>query len=273
MVNVADKGAFVPAPSEEPASPIEVRRRAAREVVLNIVEQSLQDLRDKDFEEDDGTQRAVYLVRLGLDRLMNGRVGLPGRSPNRATLAKMVGLADVVNPSTSNTEAPLRGRVEPLRRRDAPMRPTPSNVTPQLKGQPHPSPSSVVKKAQAEIHAQEMLDLVEVAAILFAARTPAATERVRKQFVELTRSGALIALRRGKRVVYPAFQIDRQKRNIYPEVKQVNELLGAADDPWGVASWWMSPHAGLGAPPMTLVGTSEAAQLVALVEAIHDDGY
>jgi hypothetical protein len=63
----------------------------------------------------------------------------------------------------------------------------------------------------------------------------------------------LLGLPRDRSYLYPAFQFDPRKRELYSEVRQVNELLDAAADPWGLASWWVSPNDRLGgARPLDL---------------------
>lgn len=70
--------------------------------------------------------------------------------------------------------------------------------------------------------------------------------------------------------LFPAFQFDPLAARIHPVVAEVNRVLGAAEDPWGVASWWISPHARL-APrqaPRDLITDPERAQrLVVLARA------
>ena len=78
----------------------------------------------------------------------------------------------------------------------------------------------------------------------------------------------LLGLPSGRGFVYPAFQFDPERRDAFPEVRAVNQRLSAASDPWGVASWWISRHARLGARPVDLVGTGRADDLVAVAEAI-----
>ncbi len=56
-------------------------------------------------------------------------------------------------------------------------------------------------------------------------------------------------------------------QEIHPEVAKVNEVLDAASDPWGVASWWLSVNARLGSRPMDLVGTGEAEAVIRAAEA------
>ena len=72
----------------------------------------------------------------------------------------------------------------------------------------------------------------------------------------------LLGLPSGRGYLYPAFQFDPNRRDVFAEVRAVNEQLEAANDPWGVASWWISMHARLGARPADLVGTHRADDLV-----------
>lgn len=63
----------------------------------------------------------------------------------------------------------------------------------------------------------------------------------------------LLGLRGARGYLFPEFQFDPRRRDVHPAVRVVNETLDAAGDPWGVASWWFSQHAGLGARPADLV--------------------
>jgi hypothetical protein len=78
----------------------------------------------------------------------------------------------------------------------------------------------------------------------------------------------LVGLPWSRGYLYPAFQFDAGKRDVFPEVRAVNERLDAVGDPWGVASWWVSPHARLGRRPMALVGTKRAGDLIEVAEAV-----
>jgi hypothetical protein len=80
----------------------------------------------------------------------------------------------------------------------------------------------------------------------------------------------LLGLPSGRGYLYPAFQFDPERRDVFPEVRAVNEHLDAAGDPWGVASWWVSRHARLGARPVDLVATERAEDLVAVAEALAE---
>ena len=77
----------------------------------------------------------------------------------------------------------------------------------------------------------------------------------------------LLGLLSGRGYLYPAFQFDHERRNVFAEVRAVNEQLEAANDAWGVASWWISRHARLGARPADLVGTQRGDELVAVAAA------
>jgi hypothetical protein len=59
----------------------------------------------------------------------------------------------------------------------------------------------------------------------------------------LRRASVLVGISHGGKVWYPSFQIDAQRAVVRPVVREVNEMLRAADDPWGVASWWLTPSA------------------------------
>jgi hypothetical protein len=65
----------------------------------------------------------------------------------------------------------------------------------------------------------------------------------------------------------PLFQFDDA---LWPHdlVVRVNRLLDAEDDPWGVADWWVSPHAVLVDPPATLLGTAREAEIWAAASAL-----
>ena len=93
-------------------------------------------------------------------------------------------------------------------------------------------------------------------------------EKVRR----LRERSALLGLPSGNGFLYPAFQFDAVRRRLFPEVIEINELIDAAGDPWGVASWWMGENARLAERPVDCVGTDRASDLVeaagALVEPV-----
>ena len=119
-------------------------------------------------------------------------------------------------------------------------------------------------EAIATIWQEDMLEPKDTAVALGA--RPTNREKVR-QYRERS---WLLGLPWGRGYLYPAFQFDPEKRDVYPAVREVNEALRAADDPWGVASWWISRHARLAARPMDLVGTDRAKEIVEVAAAVTE---
>ncbi|MDW8805819.1 DUF3168 domain-containing protein [Streptomyces scabiei] len=68
----------------------------------------------------------------------------------------------------------------------------------------------------------------------------------------------------------PAFQFDGSGRP-RDVVVAVNRLLGAAEDPWGVADWWLGPNPWLAAPPATLLGRGLDGQLLAAASVVGEE--
>ncbi len=89
-------------------------------------------------------------------------------------------------------------------------------------------------------------------------------EKVRR----LRERSSLLGLPSGSGFLYPAFQFDTARRRLFPEVVEVNELIDAAGDPWGVASWWMGENARLAERPVDCVGTERARDVVEAAEAL-----
>ncbi|MDE0170196.1 MAG: hypothetical protein OXS29_11895 [bacterium] len=100
------------------------------------------------------------------------------------------------------------------------------------------------------------------AAVALGAR-PTNREKIRR----LREQSSIFGLPYGNGFLYPAFQFDPRKRAVFTEVRSVNEQLIAVEDPWGVASWWMSRNARLGVRPVDLVGTDRGDDLVAVARA------
>ncbi len=122
----------------------------------------------------------------------------------------------------------------------------------------------IAGEAMATIWEEELLTSSEVALRLGA--KPSNREKVNS----CRRQSILLGLPRGagRRYLYPAFQLDQERQEIRPEVRKVNQLLDAATDPWGVASWWVSSHGMLGSRPVDLVGTPEASAVIRAAEAM-----
>lgn len=122
----------------------------------------------------------------------------------------------------------------------------------------------IAGESMAAVWEEEMLSSSEVARRLGA--KPSNREKVNA----LRRRSRLLGLPRdqGRRYLYPAFQIDLSRQEIYPEVRRVNEILDAASDPWGVASWWISVNGRLDARPLDVVGSGAGEAVVRAAEAV-----
>ncbi|MBB2903355.1 hypothetical protein FHR75_004197 [Kineococcus radiotolerans] len=84
---------------------------------------------------------------------------------------------------------------------------------------------------------------------------------------KLRTSGHLLGLPAGvgRSYTYPAFQLDYPHQRVHPVVAQINHALGALEDPWGVASWWVSPHPRLlNHAPLDLLSTPDEHDLLVL---------
>lgn len=104
-------------------------------------------------------------------------------------------------------------------------------------------------QAEAAILREPMLDAGDVARIL------GSRSRNPREFARALRArGEALALRWGSRYRFPEFQFDMERGEVRPVVAEANRLLGAADDPWGVASFWFTEDERLGARPADLAG-------------------
>lgn len=96
-------------------------------------------------------------------------------------------------------------------------------------------------QAEAAILAEPALEAGRVAEALgSSAKNPREFAR------QLRKRPSLVALRRGNRYIFPAFQFNEGRKEVWPIVAEINALLGAAEHPWAVASFWFSPDAHLG---------------------------
>ncbi|MBN0043747.1 DUF3168 domain-containing protein [Streptomyces actuosus] len=68
----------------------------------------------------------------------------------------------------------------------------------------------------------------------------------------------------------PAFQFDGDGRP-RDVVVAVNRMLGAAEDPWGVADWWLGPNPWLAAAPASLLGAGLDGQLLAAAGVVGEE--
>jgi hypothetical protein len=68
----------------------------------------------------------------------------------------------------------------------------------------------------------------------------------------------------------PAFQF-APTGGAWDIVMEVNQVLDAADDPWGVTCWWVDPHARLGDAPADLLGRGQDGLIRRAARAVVED--
>jgi hypothetical protein len=109
-------------------------------------------------------------------------------------------------------------------------------------------------EAKAAVLQHDMLTATEVAEALAISGT-----NRREIASRLRRAGKIVGIRKGQRYVYPAFQFDRRTGVVRPPVVEGNRQLDSRNDPWGVASFWLSPSGRLdnGRTPADLVVAGE----------------
>jgi hypothetical protein len=138
----------------------------------------------------------------------------------------------------------------------------------ELAGRPHlgsfiADETLVASEAVATIWQEPMLESTELSVALGGRQENREKARVLRERSEL------LGLPHGRGFVYPAFQVDPRKKDLRPEVREVNRILGAAADAWGVASWWVSGNDRLGgARPIDLVSGGGAPSVVAAARAM-----
>ena len=96
---------------------------------------------------------------------------------------------------------------------------------------------------------------------------PALTEeQVREQGGDPGRADLIRLRARTGQIVLPTFQFSPVGDPI-PVVTAINRLLAVADDPWGVADWWLGRNAWLDAIPADLLGRVDDDLLVRAAQA------
>lgn len=110
-------------------------------------------------------------------------------------------------------------------------------------------------QAQASIFDEPRLEAAQVAEVL------GSSSRNPREFVRQVRGrSSVLAVRLGNRYVFPAFQFNTARHEIWPLVAEVNALLGARDEPWAAASFWFSPNPDLDARPADLVADGDRSE-------------
>jgi hypothetical protein len=122
------------------------------------------------------------------------------------------------------------------------------------------TPDDVLRIARVQGEAEAGIlehEMIEASAL---ARLLGSTSANPREFVRSLRARSeVVGLPRPGGYVFPTFQINARRREIWPIVAEINRLLGARDDPWAVASWWFTRDSRLGAEPYTLVSNPARA--------------
>ncbi|WP_255953744.1 hypothetical protein [Streptomyces odontomachi] len=103
------------------------------------------------------------------------------------------------------------------------------------------------------------------------AEPAARPEAVRARGQDPCRSDLIRLPGPGGRQHVPLFQFDDDLRP-RPVVLDVNRLLGADQDPWGVADWWLSANAWLGVAPARLLGAGQDGRLLDTARLLKEAG-
>lgn len=110
--------------------------------------------------------------------------------------------------------------------------------------------SSVRGLARARIFDEELLAASAVSVLL-----GSRSKNPRQYANKLRLRGEIVGVPHRNQYLYPAFQFDADAHAVWPAAREINVLLGAASDPWGVASWWIGPSGFLGGrAPKDLLG-------------------
>lgn len=105
--------------------------------------------------------------------------------------------------------------------------------------------------AKARVFDEELLTASAVSLLL-----GSRSKNPRQYANKLRVRGEIVGVPHQNQYLYPAFQFDEERGRVYPAAARVNAILHAAEDAWGVASWWVSMDSGIGRVPKELLGES-----------------
>lgn len=103
-------------------------------------------------------------------------------------------------------------------------------------------------QAEAAILSEVMFDASRAARAM-----GSRSSNMREYARQLRARPGVLSLPLANRFVFPSFQFDEPRRRLWPIAVEINEALGATDDPWGVAGFWFGVDPHLGARPADLV--------------------
>jgi hypothetical protein len=101
-----------------------------------------------------------------------------------------------------------------------------------------------------------------------------ASSNPRQYAMEQRKRGTLLGVKVKGKYLYPAFQFDVSRQEVYPIIKEVNRILSSDSDPWAVLSWWTSPNgrlAGNVAPKLVLSDPKMHVILKNIAESVVED--
>ncbi len=108
----------------------------------------------------------------------------------------------------------------------------------------------------------ELLTVAEVAEILDVSEA-----EVRKLRFHWQLLGLPGGTRERRDFFIPAFQIDAERREIYPQARKATKIVSRRHTSWDIAEWWSEVEPTLGRKPMELIGTDEADEVVRVAKA------
>jgi hypothetical protein len=83
-----------------------------------------------------------------------------------------------------------------------------------------------------------------------------------------------LAVRSNGQMLYPLFQFaSAEPYRQHDTVGRLMRQVGAADDPWGAAAWWLTPNAWLSAIPADLLGTSREPEIAYAADQLGNDNW
>jgi hypothetical protein len=86
------------------------------------------------------------------------------------------------------------------------------------------------------------------------------------------RAGLIRLTGRDSTSSFPDFQFDPVTGEPRPVVQEINRLLLADEDPWGVADWWLAGNVWLQGTPADLIGDVPDEMLLDAARALVEDG-
>ncbi len=122
-------------------------------------------------------------------------------------------------------------------------------------------PSGIPKKVRARWDG-ELLNVAEAAEQLGV--TEAEVRKLRFHWQLLGLPGGT---RERRDYFFPTFQIDAERRRIYPQARETTKLISRRHTSWGIAEWWSTVEPELDRKPMELIGTPEADEVVRVARA------